>query len=180
MYFGSLASVHSHMPAKPSRVSASCSTPQLMLFCWLKSASTVLRACCQLFDCPCRIDHVVVDWSCWKLPHWATDRIRFTALTRAFPFSACGPTREDAPRRQAGTCGCGLCICGEPSASQSQWTEIASEAKRLPLQPNCGVRHLCVHVRDSLSYSTRVSREILVATEQLRSLPEGFSSFVSL
>ena len=48
MYCGSLASVHSHKTASPSRVSASCSTSLHMLFFWLTSASTVLRACCQL------------------------------------------------------------------------------------------------------------------------------------
>ena len=44
---GSLASVHSHKPASPCRVSASCYT-SLHVFFWFKSAITVVRACCQL------------------------------------------------------------------------------------------------------------------------------------
>ena len=111
VYCGSLASVHNHMPAYPSRVFASCSTPQRMLFFWLKSASTVLRACCQLFDCPCRIDHVVVDWTCWTsglLVGFALQPARVPS------YSA---TREDAqPRPEPGICGCGPCVCGGPSA----------------------------------------------------------------
>ena len=67
VHCGSLASVRSHNPASPSRVSASLPYVTALLFFWLKSASTSLRACCQLFVCPCRSDHVVVDWSCGKL-----------------------------------------------------------------------------------------------------------------
>ena len=44
-YCGSL---HRHTAASSSRVSASCSTSLHMLFFWLRSASTVLRACCQI------------------------------------------------------------------------------------------------------------------------------------
>ena len=36
------------------------------------------------------------------------------------------PTRENTPRPEPGLCGCGPCVCGEPSASQSQWLETAS------------------------------------------------------
>ena len=42
-------------------------------------------------DCSCRSDHVVVDWSCWNLPHWSTDRIRSSARTRAFLISTFDP-----------------------------------------------------------------------------------------
>ena len=42
-------------------------------------------------DCSCRSDHVVVDWSCWKLPHRSTGRIRSSARMRVFPFSTCDP-----------------------------------------------------------------------------------------
>ena len=56
----------------------------IAVFFWLKSASTVLRACWQLFVCLCRSDLVVADWSCWKLPHRCINRIRTSASTRAF------------------------------------------------------------------------------------------------
>ena len=90
VYCGSLASVHSHRPANPSRVSASCSTLLHMLSFWLESASTVLRACCQLFDCSCRSDHVVVDWSCWK-PNCLSGLLNGFALQPAFLFITCDP-----------------------------------------------------------------------------------------
>ena len=71
-------------------------------------------------------------------------------------YSALGvPTREDAPRPEPGICGCGPCFCGEPSASQSQWREIASEGGAYLHNPFWGVRHRFVFVRDSLLYSTR-------------------------
>ena len=75
-----LRSTHVRVRAQPrackfvSRVSIMFYVTALLFF-WLKSASTVLRACCQLFVCPCWSDHVVVAWSCWKLPHLPTDRI---------------------------------------------------------------------------------------------------------
>ena len=90
VYCGSLASVHSHTPANASRVSVSCSTLLHMLSFWLESASTVLRACCQLFDCSCRSDHVVVDWSCWK-PNCLISLVNGFALQPAFLFSTCDP-----------------------------------------------------------------------------------------
>ena len=37
------------------------------------------------------------------------------------------PTREAALRPEPGICGCGPCVCGEQSASQRQWAEMASE-----------------------------------------------------
>ena len=89
-------------------------------------------------------------------------------------------TREHAPRPEAGICGCRPCICGEPSASQSQWTEIASEGSAYLYNLTVGIAigvctcvTLCCTQRD-------VSREILVAAEQLRSMLEGSGSFVNL
>ena len=35
------------------------------------------------------------------------------------------PTCENTPRPELGVCGCGSCIYGEPSVSQSQWSETA-------------------------------------------------------
>ena len=58
---GSLASVRSPKRAYPYRVSGFIVHVTALLFFWLKSASTSLRACCQPFDCPCRSDLVVVD-----------------------------------------------------------------------------------------------------------------------
>ena len=72
------------------QASASCSTALLMLL-FLAQVCKHRHAISALFNCPCRIDHVVVGWSCWKLPHRATDRIRFPAWTRASLLSACGP-----------------------------------------------------------------------------------------
>ena len=46
----------------------------VFFFFWLESAST--RASSALIDCPCRIDHVVVDWSCWKLAAFALQPAR--------------------------------------------------------------------------------------------------------
>ena len=47
---------------------------------------------------------------------------------RVFPHPALViPTRENTPRPEPGVCGCEPCVCGEPSALQSQWSETASE-----------------------------------------------------
>ena len=103
---------------------------------------------CQLFDCPCRIDHVVVVWSCWKLLHRATDRLCCTARTRVFLINSC----------------C-LCTRGRTSTrSRYLWLRavymrratLLSESldrgcqitERLLLQPCCGFYHWCVFVRD--------------------------------
>ena len=161
VYCGSLASVHSHLPASTSRVSASCSTPLFTLF----SGSSLQVPLCEHLA---RIDHVMVDWSCWKLLHRPTHRVRFANRTRASSLSTRGPnTRRHCSTRARYLW---LRICGEPSASERQWAEIASEGGVLPLQPHCRLRYRSVCVRDSLLHSTRG----LVATEQLRSLPEGF------
>ena len=84
------------------------------------------------------------------------------------------PTREDALRPEPGICGCGPCICGEPRASQRQWTEVAREGGASLYNLIVGlVIGVCTGVT---LYCTQrgVSREILVATEQLRSLLQGF------
>ena len=47
----------------------------ICFFFWFKSASTVLRAFAHC-EYPCKIDHVVVDWSCWKLPSRLRDAVR--------------------------------------------------------------------------------------------------------
>ena len=36
--------------------------------------------------CSCRSGHVVVDWSCWKLPHRSADRIRSSARDACLPI----------------------------------------------------------------------------------------------
>ena len=55
------------------------------------------------------------------------------------------PTRENTPRPEPGVCGCGPKICGEPSASQGQWSDTASEG---------AARCRGVYVHDSLPWST--------------------------
>ena len=87
---GSLSPVHSHEPASTSRASASCSR-HCLCFCVLAQVCKHRLASSVLFNCLCRIDHVEVDWSCWKLPHRPTDRVRFAACTRASVLSICGP-----------------------------------------------------------------------------------------
>ena len=95
---------------------------------------------------------------------------------RVPPYSApVAPTRENTPRPELGTCGCGSCICGEPSASQSRWAEIASEGGVYLYKLIVGFAIGVCTCATTLDRTQRgVSREILVATEQLRSLPEGF------
>ena len=67
VHCGSLAPVHSHKPANPSRVSASCSTPLHMLLSGSQVCKHRLASVFPTLDCSGRSDHVVVDWSCWKL-----------------------------------------------------------------------------------------------------------------
>ena len=53
------------------------------------------------------------------------------------------PTRESTPRPEPGICGGGSCICGDPSASQSLWSESASDGAAFFF-------NFAVYVRDSL------------------------------
>ena len=117
VYCGSFASVHSHKPACPYRVSASSPTS---LHCSSLQAPSCERV--PTLDSSCRIDFVAVDWGCWGLTHLSADRIRSSRTCRLLP-SRCDPTREDTRRPEADICTCGPCICGEPSASRSQWSE---------------------------------------------------------
>ena len=116
---GSLASVLRHKPASPSRVSASCSAlPHCSFFlaqvCKHRLASVLqerssrseqLEAASSLYW-----------WDSLSSPH--------ACLSYSVPVI---PTRESSPRPEPGVCGRGPCICGEPGASQSQWSETASE-----------------------------------------------------
>ena len=87
------------------------------------------------------------------------------------------PTREDTPRPQQVSV-----AAGEPSASQSQCVEIASEGEEG--EGRGGGAYLYNHIVGfaigvctcvTLDCTRRgVSREILVASEQPRSLPERF------
>ena len=95
-----------------------------------------MRACCQLFVRPCRSDHVVVDWSCWKLLPRTTDRIRSPARTRAFLSSAwCLWMRAVYVRRAK-------------RLSKSVIRDC-QRRHRLPLQTCRGIRCRSVYVRDS-------------------------------
>ena len=89
---------------------------------------TVLRALLpNSSDCPCTSGHIVLDLGCCRVPHRTTGGVRSPARTRALQLRPCGPNRESTPRPEPGVCGCWQCICGEPSAFQSQWLETRSE-----------------------------------------------------
>ena len=119
-----------------------------------------------LCNCPCSIDHVVVDWSCWKLLHRPSDRVRFTARTRAFLLSTCSPdTRRHTSTRARYLRLRAVYLWRTKRLSKSvgrdcQWR------RRLPLWHNCRFRAIGVCTCATLCCSQRgVSREILVATE---------------
>ena len=166
LYCGSLASVRSHKPASPSRVSASRSASLHMLFFWLKSASTGLRACCQLFDCLCE---PTTSFSIGAVGNCLVVLLVGFALKPACVPSYSVPvipTRESTPHLEPGNCGCGLCVCGEPSASQSQCSETASEGLfNLAVGPVIGA---CM---TPCCAQRGISQEIIVAAEELRSFP---------
>ena len=83
------------------------------------------------------------------------------------------PTRENTPRPEPVVCGCGPRICGEPSASRSQWSETASEGAAFLFNLVVGFAvGVCTCV--TLCTHRSVSQEIIVTAEQRRSLPEGF------
>ena len=137
----------------------------------LQASIYVTREHFNLFDYPCRIDHVVVGWSCWTLSHQPTDQLRFAARTRASLFRIGGPPTRIHTWTRARYLWLRVCICGNRRGSQNQLEEIASE----------GVVYLCNFVVEfaigvctcaTLCCTQRdVSREILVVTERLRSLP---------
>ena len=82
------------------------------------------------------------------------------------------PTRESTPRPEPGVCGCGPCIYGEPSASESQWSETACEGADFLFNLIVGFAvGVCTCVIRDCTHRL-VSREIIVAAEQIRSLPE--------
>ena len=94
-----------------------------LLFFWLMSASTALQACCQLFVCPCRTDHVVLDRRTWKLTFRSIARIRSSARTHRFSSSGCDPTRHQSPLSVIAG---GVSVESQAS-HKSQWSEIACE-----------------------------------------------------
>ena len=60
--------------------------------------------------------------------HPTTDRIRYSAHTRCpLTPSLWFLTHDSTPRPEPGVGGGGPRVCGEPWASQSQWSELASE-----------------------------------------------------
>ena len=114
---GSLASLHSHTHASPSRVSASCPASLHLLFFWAQVCK----------HCTNRSDLVGVDQSSWKQPHRTTTGIRSPARTCASLLRPGGPHARKYTTTDPGVCDSGPCICGEPSAFQSQWSKTASE-----------------------------------------------------
>ena len=100
VYCGSLASVHSHKPARPSRVSASCPTS---LHCSFSGSSLQAPPCVRVanhFDCLCtsRSDLVALDQSSWKQPHRTTLGIAFLRARVPLHSVPTVPTRESAIR----------------------------------------------------------------------------------
>ena len=81
---------------------------------------------------------------------------------------------KNTQRPEPGVCGCGPCFCGEPSASQGQWSETAQRRLRLPLQPCFGFV-IGVGTYMILCCTHRaVLRAIVAAAEQIKPLPEEF------
>ena len=173
VYYGSLASVHSRKPASPSRVSSSCSSPLHILFFWLKSASTDVRACCQLLIV---LAGAITSLSIGVVGNCLICPLIGFALQPARVPSCLVPviqTRENTPRPEPGVCGCGPCVCEEPRASQSQWSETAGEGAAFLFNLVVGfVIGVCTCVSLCCA-QPMVSRDIIVAAEQFRSLPES-------
>ena len=149
------------------------------LFFWLRSASTALRARCQLFVFSCRSDLVVVNRGCGSLPHRTTDRPRLCAHTRHFLSSGVRDWGKHNTPSELGICTCGPCNRREPSASHSQWAETASEgvpsSSGLPWDP------VAVSTCATLGCTHRsISREIIAAAELANHCQKGSGSFVNL
>ena len=114
------------MRACPCRVSAHCSTALHMLFFWLKSASTFLRA---PLPAPLTVLARVGALASF-LSRADGNSLPGLLLDSLSSPQACLPvvaTREKTPRLDPGVGDCGSRVCAEPSASPSQWSEIASE-----------------------------------------------------
>ena len=114
VYFGPLASEHSHKPASPSRVFASCSTSLHCFFCLAQVCKHRLATVLPTLDCLCRSDHV---GNCL-----IGLLVRFALLRARVPSYSVPvvPTRESTPRPEPeGVAGR---VFGE-----SQWSETASE-----------------------------------------------------
>ena len=92
----------------------------------------VTREHSPLFDYPCRIDYVVVGWSCWTLSHQPTDYVRFAARTCASLFRTRGPATRRHTWTRARYLWLRVCICGKRRGSQNQLDEIASEGVVYP------------------------------------------------
>ena len=174
LYCKSLTSVRSPKPAYPYRVSGFIVHVAALLFLWLKPASTVMRACPDSLSVLARAIsslsiEVVGDWPIGSLIGFAFQPARVPS----YPV-AVTPTRVFSSRLEPGVCGCGPCICGMPSASQSQWSETAREVIAFHFNPALGFAvGVCKCVTLCCTHCL-VSREIIVAGEQLRSWPEGF------
>ena len=144
---------------------------------WSFSCSSLQAPSCErppTLDCSCRSDLVVVDSSCWRLPHRPTERIRFSARVFRFSSSVCDSTRENTTRPEPVVCDCRLKICGTPSASQSQRSETACEDADFLFNLVAGFAiGVCNCVIPDCTHHL-VSRGIIKVAEQVRSLPDDF------
>ena len=87
------------------------------------------------------------------------------------------PTRENTPRPELGICGCGPCICGEPGASQGEWSETTREGIAFLFNPAVGFA-IGVVTCVTLCFCHRsVSREIIVRAALI--IARGFSAHSS-
>ena len=128
-----------------------------------------LRACRQLFVCPCTSNHIgpSIGFALYPAPI-ASYPVAVTRHVKTYH----GP--------EPVVCDCGRCICGEPSASQkSTVRNCLLGADFFNLVVNFGIG-VCTCI--ILCCTHRLfSREVVVAAEQFRSLPENcLGSFVDL
>ena len=120
VYCGSFASVHSHKLASPSRMSASRPTSLHRSF---SGASLQAQSCVRvpnpLFDDRCTNRSELV--SIRAVGNSLTGLLGVALQPARVPLHSVPvvPTRENTPRL-SWVCDCWPCMCGEPSAFQSQ------------------------------------------------------------
>ena len=135
VYCGSFASVHSHKPASPSRVSALRPTSLHRPF---SGSSLQAPSCVRVanpLDYPCTNggDLVGLDQSNRKQPHWTTTGIRSLVRMRAPLLRPGAYCTQKHTTTEPGVCNCGSRICGGLSAFRSRWLESVTEGSAFRL-----------------------------------------------
>ena len=121
VYCGSLASVHSHKPASPSRVSASC--PLRRCTCSFSGSSLQAQPCERVAYSLSALAGAMTSLSIGVVGNSLIGLMnRFALQPARVPSGPVPviPTRENAPRPEPRVCGCEPCICGEPRASATR------------------------------------------------------------